>query len=206
MLKTEQRKKLRKLLFDIDPPSGNEESIEQIEEFDKKMKEYDSMLIEHQNAIERSISIQGQEHLNHIAALELKSNTLIGKLSASVEDKSKSHKQELSKQRDEFNQIIKEIRGQITIAYSKFGGATMPSLLTIEDPLYQSGANQGKPFVADGVTTVFTFYNNPLYITVGGAMMIKGDGYQIVPLGSSVYQVTFDNAPEPGQTIHSFHY
>jgi len=190
MDKDEKKKQLRKILAKIDVQAAIDELIEHTSVLNKKIQEFDKM-----------VEKEKKEHLDRQATMELRYDSMIAKLSTSSEDKAKSHKQELTKTEDKFNQIIKEIRGQISATYSKMGGGTMPQLLQIETP----------DFVPDSITKIYTFKHSPLHITVGGAIMINGDGYTISPLGASVFQVTFDNAPQAFpdgsyQTIHSFYY
>ena len=202
MIDSEKKKKLRKVLFAIDPGEGNEESIEAIEKFQKSLGEYSKSLEESRSSLKADMAAMRKEHKSNLDELERKSNSLIAQLSVSIKDSSKSHKQELGKTRDEFNQIVKEIRGQVSATYSKMGGATMPMLIQVEDA----------QFAPDGVTTVYYFKNLPTYIVVGGAILVNGDGYSnVVPLVDG-YNITFDYPPQgatpnsPAQIPHNFHY
>jgi uncharacterized protein YecE (DUF72 family) len=195
-INTEQKQRLRKLLFQVSPADGNEESIEAIEKFQKLMDEHYKLLESSHASLKSQMEVMRQEHKAHLSELETKSRSLIGKLSASVEDKSKNHKKELADTKEEFNKIVTEIRDQVRISYSKMGGGTMPILIQVETP----------SFVPDGNAKVYYFKYLPTYITVGGQVMIIGDGYsQPVPLVDG-YNVTFDNPPMPEQTVHNFHY
>jgi hypothetical protein len=201
-ISTEQKQKLRKLLFQVSPADGNEESIEAIEKFQKLMDEYSKLLETSHTSLKSEMKAVQKQHEANLAEMENKMNGHLGKLRASVEDRSKSHKKDLDKTKEEFTQIITEIRDQIRISYSKMGGATMPMLIQVEDA----------QFAPDGVTTVYYFKNLPTYIVVGGAILVNGDGYSnVVPLVDG-YNITFDYPPQgatpnsPAQIPHSFHY
>jgi hypothetical protein len=195
-ISTEQKQKLRKLLFQVSPADGNEESIEAIEKFQKLMDEYSKLLETSHTSLKSEMKAVQKQHEANLAEMENKMNGHLGKLRASVEDRSKSHKKDLDKTKEEFTQIITEIRDQIRISYSKMGGGTMPQLLQVETP----------SFIPDGSTTIYYFKYLPTYITVGGQVMIVGDGYsQPVPLVDG-YNITFDNPPMQEQTVHNFHY
>lgn len=202
-INTEQKQRLRKLLFQVSPADGNEQSIEQIEEFNKLLKDFQNRLEKFDSFFEKFKKETHAMFDGKKREYEMKIGGLDGLLQSHIEkhqklitETFKKKDKELLDTKEEFSQIVRKIEDGVRISYSKMGGGTMPVLIQVETP----------SFVPDGNTTVYYFKYLPTYITVGGQVMIIGDGYsQPVPLVDG-YNVTFDNPPMPEQTVHNFHY
>ena len=206
----EKRKKLRKVLYQIDPPTGVVEVIESTEKLLDIMKGFEERISAFESSFESfEKSVNGMIQ-KKTGEYEMKVGSLDGILSSHMEkhqkmiaDGFKKSKDDLEKTKEEFSQIVKKVEDGVRISYSKMGGGTMPQLLQQENA----------QFVPDGVTTTYYFYNKPVYIVVGGAILVNGDGYVFSttqPVDG--YNITFDNPPAAAsgegsaQTPHSFHY
>jgi hypothetical protein len=206
MLDTEKKKKLRKLLIELDPQEGYSELVNDVEKSSSSIEEmkklFDAHKKEWRKAMKEAMDEQSRQHEIRMAEFDRKSSAAVQRLSSVVDEKSEKHSKELAKVKEENTQIISKLRDEIRISYSKMGGASMPVLLQQEDAV----------FVPDGVTTTYYFYNKPVYIVVGGAQLVAGDGYSTPVPQTDGWEVTFVNPPaaattySSAQTPHSFHY
>lgn len=112
-----------------------------------------------------------------------------------VDGKLPSVTKQIEKHKDDFNQLIEEVRGDIKIVYSKLGGATMPRPFSMEIP---SGT-------VDGSNMVFTTRNRPSFMDVSGAIMVSNvddpNNYGYTITGSAPkFTITFLAAPGQGES------
>ncbi len=199
----EQKKKLKDKLFGLDPKAAHDEIFSliaglevSIQTIMEKFKAMDYLILKFTKDVESMIDSKISEHGSKVSDIETKIYATVGRHRSSIDETVGKTSKELELTKSEARQMVREIRDEMRVSFSKMGGATMPILLQKEDAL----------FVPDGTTSTYYFYNKPVYIVVGGGVMTEGDGYATPVPQTDGYKVTFSFPPQSGQTPHSFHY